>query len=134
MPKPGVYAQSAEFRAKWDRLIALRDDVKKVLEQARADKVIGASLEASVTLHCTGELAEFVRSVPQNELEDLLIVSQVKICEDDAGTKGEVEGLGVSVERVQGHKCERCWKYTSDVGSHPEHPTLCARCASVLED
>ena len=87
-----------------------------------------------MTLHCTGELAEFVRSVPQNELEDLLIVSQVKICEDDAGTKGEVEGLGVSVERVQGHKCERCWKYTSDVGSHPEHPTLCARCASVLED
>ena len=53
MPKAGQYAADDAFKAKWAQLIAVRDEVKKVLEQARAEKLIGASLEASVTLYCS---------------------------------------------------------------------------------
>ena len=51
MPSAGQYAASEEFKAKWARLIAVRDEVKKVLEQARAITTV-ASLEAAVTLYC----------------------------------------------------------------------------------
>lgn len=134
MPKAGVWSQDEAFRAKWSRIIALRDDVKKVLEQARADKVIGASLEAKVSLYCTPELAAFLNGIPRQELEDLLIVSQVEILEGEGGVKGEFQGLGVAAGRAEGEKCLRCWKYTGDVGSHPAHEGLCARCASILEE
>ncbi|MDZ7626912.1 MAG: zinc finger domain-containing protein [Parvularculaceae bacterium] len=29
-------------------------------------------------------------------------------------------------------KCQRCWRYTDDVGSHAEHPDACARCADAV--
>lgn len=134
MPTAGVWAQSDAFRAKWNEIIAIRDDVKKALEQARADKVIGASLEAKVTLHCSPEVASFLSCLAKQELEDLLIVSQVEILEGEGGVKGEFEGLGVAVSHAEGEKCLRCWKYTGDVGSHPAHEGLCARCASILEE
>ena len=51
MPEAKAAADEA-FTAKWDRIMAIRDDVKKVLEQARADKTIGSSLEACLTLYC----------------------------------------------------------------------------------
>lgn len=133
MPVSGKYVQDEAFTAKWNNIIAIRDDVKKALEQARADKVIGSSLEAKVTLHCTAELAQFLNAIPQAELEDLLIVSQTSIVEDNEGTKGELEGLGVSIVHAEGEKCIRCWKYDASVGSHEQHPCLCARCASIME-
>ena len=134
MSKPGVWTQGDAFNAKWNQIIAIRDDVKKVLEQARADKVIGSSLEANVTLHCTADVLAFIKAIPTHELEDLLIVSKVNVLEDDGGTKGEVEGLGVSAVRVEGEKCERCWKYSGDVGTHSQHSTLCVRCADILQE
>ena len=134
MAQPGVWAQDEVFRAKWARIIAVRNDVKKALEQARADKVIGASLEAKVTLYCTPETAQFVQSIPAAQWEDLLIVSQLEIRQGEGGAAGEVEGLGVGVCHAEGEKCLRCWKYTPDVGSDSQHPCLCARCAGVLQE
>lgn len=134
MPKAGVWAQNEAFRAKWNEIIAIRDDVKKALEQARADKIIGSSLEARLTLYCAPEVAAFLQAIPAHELEDLLIVSQVELRQGDGGVKGEFEGLGVTVSRAEGEKCLRCWKYTGDVGSHPAHEGLCARCAGILEE
>ncbi|MDD4851054.1 MAG: class I tRNA ligase family protein, partial [Gemmiger sp.] len=64
MPKPQPDTESADFRAKWDKILAVRDDVKKVLEQARADKTIGSSLEASLTLYCSPELYTFLNTIP----------------------------------------------------------------------
>ena len=64
-------AAGAEFTAKWDRIMAIRDDVKKVLEQARADKQIGSSLEAALTLYCNEELYHFLNAIPMDELADL---------------------------------------------------------------
>lgn len=121
-------AAGAEFTAKWDRIMAIRDDVKKVLEQARADKQIGSSLEAALTLYCNEELYHFLNAIPMDELADLFIVSQVSLEQGEGGVKGIVDGLGVHADHAAGAKCLRCWKYETTVGENG----LCPRCAKVL--
>ena len=128
MPEAKAAADEA-FEAKWDRIIAIRDDVKKVLEQARADKVIGSALEAGLTLYCSKEVYDFLNAIPMDELADLFIVSHVDLVEGEGGVKGLVEGLGVSAAHAAGNKCLRCWKYETTVGEDG----LCPRCAKVLK-
>ena len=122
-------AADEAFTAKWDRIMAIRDDVKKVLEQARADKVIGSALEAGLTLYCSKEVYDFLNAIPMDELADLFIVSHVDLVEGEGGVKGLVEGLGVSAAHAAGNKCLRCWKYETTVGEDG----LCPRCAKVLK-
>jgi isoleucyl-tRNA synthetase len=55
-------------------------------------------------------------------------VSQVEL------ERAEGDDLGVKVERAAGDKCERCWKYTMDVGSDPVFPTICAACAAAVHE
>ncbi len=127
---PEVTAPSDEaFTAKWDRIMAIRDDVKKALEQARADKKIGSSLEAAVKLYCSSELYDFLNAIPMDELADLMIVSHISLEQGEGGVKGLVDGLGVQVETAVGQKCLRCWKYHPAVGEEG----LCPRCAKVLK-
>ena len=127
MPEAGEAPDEA-FTAKWDKVMAVRDDVKKVLEQSRADKVIGSSLEACVTLYCSDAMYDFLNAIPMDELADLLIVSQVNLVKGEGGVKGTCEGLGVAAEHAHGAKCLRCWKYDDAVNEDG----LCPRCAKVL--
>ena len=99
--------------------------VKKHLEVAVKEKMIKASLEASVTLKASGKELEFIKSV-ENELAAAFIVSEVVIEEAD----GELQ---VTINKADGEKCERCWCFSKTVGENSEHPTLCARCAGVIE-
>jgi isoleucyl-tRNA synthetase len=131
IPKASGKADAA-FMAKWDRLIAVRDDVNKALELARAAKKIGKSLEAKVVLSCDGELYDFL-TAELAALPTLFIVSQVELAKGGKGEQaGAVEGLTVTVESADGHKCERCWSFSSTVSENDAHPTLCARCAAIV--
>ncbi len=125
MPEVIEIALDENFISNWDKIHELRDTVKKHLEGAVKEKMIKASLEASVTLKATGAELEFIRSV-ENELAAAFIVSEVVIEE------GEGE-LQVEVKKADGDKCERCWCYSKTVGKNAEHPTLCARCAEVIK-
>jgi isoleucyl-tRNA synthetase len=111
----------------WDRLMEVRNSVLKSLETARQEKFIGAPLEAKVRLSANGDvyplLQEYVRELPS-----LFIVSQVDV---QPGASGDVD---VTVERAEGVKCERCWKYTTDVGSDPDLPSICAACAEAVKE
>ena len=129
MPEAKAAADEA-FEAKWDRIMAIRDDVKKVLEQARADKVIGSALEAGLTLYCSKEVYDFLNAIPMDELADLFIVSHVDLVEGEGGVKGLVEGLGVSAAHAAGNKCLRCWKYETTVGEDG----LCPRCSHAVAE
>lgn len=122
------------FIARWDRIEAVRSDVQKALEEKRAENQIGKSLEAKVVLHAEGGLYEEMKAV-EALLPEIFICSQVELAADAAGIfRGEVEGLSITVLPAEGEKCERCWVYSKTVGEHAAHPTLCARCASVLEE
>ncbi len=113
--------------ADWDKLVPVRDQVLKALDTARDDKVIGSSLEAAVFLEAGGDLYDLLNKHAA-DLPTWFIVSHVEL------QQGQEPPLEVRVERARGDKCERCWKYKTDVGSNPEFPTVCAHCASVLPD
>ncbi len=125
MPTPVEISLDADFIANWDKIHDLRDTVKKQLEVAIKDKMIKSSLEASVTLAASGAEYEFIKSV-ENELAAAFIVSEVVVEQ----AEGELQ---VTVNKAQGEKCERCWAYSKTVGDNADHPTLCARCAAVIE-
>lgn len=134
MPKPtGVDADDA-FIAKWDRIHLIRDGVKKALELARTNKIIGASLDSKVQLFCTGELYDFVKSV-EEELTAVFIVSQVELTGEGKGefVSEELPELSITVSHADGDKCPRCWSYSNTVGSDPAHPEVCGRCAHALD-
>jgi isoleucyl-tRNA synthetase len=40
--------------------------------------------------------------------------------------------LPPSISKADGQKCERCWHWETDVGSNPEHPTICGRCVAAV--
>ena len=83
----------------------LRSDVKKALEIARTDKVIGASLEAELVLYCDGELYDFLNTV--KDLDDLFIVSKTTLCKQGTGAfTGEVAGLSIDAKKA-GEMCIR---------------------------
>jgi isoleucyl-tRNA synthetase len=111
----------------WDRLMEVRQDVLKSLEIARQEKFIGAPLEARIHLSANGDLYPLLEKYAA-DLPGLFIVSQVKL--EAAGG----DAMKVKVERAAGAKCERCWKYTTDTGSNPKYPTICAACAAAVEE
>jgi isoleucyl-tRNA synthetase len=112
----------------WTDLLPLRDQVLKALDSARQDKVIGASLEAAVTLTASGDLYQLLRKHAA-DLPAWFIVSQLDLLEGEPGAEP-----AVTAERARGDKCERCWKYKLNVGSVDAFPTVCADCAAVLRD
>lgn len=120
------------FIAKWDRIHEIRTDVQKALELARNEKVIGKPLEAKVTLYADGELADFLKSELES-LPEIFITSAVEIADGEGEFKGDVKGLSITVNKADGKKCERCWKFSDTVGQDSEHPTLCAHCAETMK-
>ena len=134
MPAPCALGADDGFLAKWDTIHAVRDDVNKALEQKRNAKEIGKSLEARVELYCKDTSLYSLLSSASKALPAVFIVSGVSVQSTGEGAfTGEVEGLSVTVLPAEGQKCERCWIYDESVGKNAAHPTLCERCASVLE-
>lgn len=133
MNKPfAEYALDDETMARWEGIVALRDDVNAVLEEARGAKLIGKPLEAKVELYAEGEQKAELEKMAEL-LKTLFIVSKVEVREGKEGTPCRShEGVFAKVAKAEGGKCERCWAFGDDVGSDPEHPTLCARCAAVV--
>lgn len=136
MPAPNkAYEFDDAKRQKWNRLLILRDEINRALEAARNEKTIGKPLEADVTVEF-GEDAYryFNEQFTEEALADLCIVSRLHLVSGEGVPESAEnrDGAKVTVTRVEGEQCERCWKYITSVGSNVKHPTLCARCASVV--
>lgn len=122
---------------KWSTIAKIRKDVNKYLEVARqgANKIIGNSLDAKVELY--SENAELTKFINENRelLELATIVSEVKIVntKDDTFVNGEENlELSIKVSHADGEKCERCWKYSTQLGTNSDHADLCPRCTGVM--
>jgi len=136
-PKANEKYDDDELEAKWDKILALRSDVSKVLEIARASKVIGHSLNAKVTVYAKGDAYNFVKAI-EKELVTIFIVSAFELdsydnAPTDAAIGEEFDSVKISVAVAPGEKCERCWMYSETVGKDHDHTTLCERCATVLK-
>lgn len=118
-----------ELTEKWDKIIKVKDIVAKELENARADKVIGHSLNAKVTIFAEGDQYKFLEE-NKELLQTVFIISALEIKQNER--KDEIK-LGVKVEQAPGEKCERCWMYSETVGEDKENPTICHRCSENLK-
>jgi len=120
--KPGAVALDAGETSKWNWLKQWRETLLPELEKARQAKIIGKALDAKI---------EIVIPEVQNQLSDqdllreLLNVSALKIKVGEA--------VSYSVSKADGQKCERCWHWENDIGSNPDHPTICGRCVEAVK-
>ena len=118
-----------DLTQKWNHILELKELVAKELELARAQKVIGHSLNAKITLFANDDEYKFLKE-NQELLTTIFIVSALEIKENERKDENKI---GVKVEVAEGEKCERCWKYTTEVGQNSEYPTLCHRCAEAIK-
>ncbi len=135
--------KNPELAASWQQLRQLRTDVNKVLEEARVAKTIGSSLEAKVLLYIVDEqLRSSVATLnaSQNgidELRYLFLTSQVDLLDSPETAQSlkynlQSDAWVLGVADADGHKCDRCWNYSTRVGEFTEHPLICERCVSAL--
>lgn len=113
------------IKSKMKTLFAVRKDVLKALEEARASQLIGKSLEAHVTLHVNDEIKAVMDEVLKNPAQ-WFIVSKVSFSDEELTA---YETVQVKVEKATGHVCPRCWNYTE--ADHEDG--VCDRCHHVLE-
>ncbi|MGC1245187.1 MAG: isoleucine--tRNA ligase, partial [Spirulinaceae cyanobacterium] len=138
-----------ELAQTWTTLREIRNEVNKVMEQARIEKKIGSSLEAKVLLYIADEelrnrLATFNPndSLGENRIDALrylLLASQVELLDNPkkaeaAKYNAQAEGMTIGIVNADGEKCDRCWNYSSQVGQITEHPTICERCDAALKE
>ncbi len=129
-PKLEEKYENIQIEEKWNHILELKEQVSKELEVARANKTIGHSLNAKVTLFANEEEYNFLVE-NQELLMSVLIVSDLQIQKNERKDENKI---GVKVEVAQGEKCERCWKYDTTVGEDKAHPTLCHKCSSVISN
>ncbi|MEI6125644.1 MAG: isoleucine--tRNA ligase [Pseudomonadota bacterium] len=129
-PAAAEELDDARLAEKWDTILKVRDIVLKQLENARVNKVIGNSLEASVRLEAPAKLHAFLEGIGE-ALADIFIVSRTQLVRKeqagDASLEKQLEDAVVTIARAEGNKCQRCWKYYTDGGQE-----VCGRCAEAL--
>jgi isoleucyl-tRNA synthetase len=124
-----------ELQGRWEQLIAVRNQVNGALEEKRQQKAIGSNLSARVLVSATGDVGTLLMRY-RDELATLFGVSQVEVQTQspDAGLSATGEAVQVVVERAEGIKCERCWRYVPEVSDSPEFKGLCERCVEALAE
>jgi isoleucyl-tRNA synthetase len=145
-PKETLQLVDHDLLRRWSRLRAIRDVVNVDLEHLRQQKIVGTSLEARVALRAWGTTATLLERY-REDLPMLLITSEVELLTDPqlpdelylANTEGTAwqepgGGLKITVGRVNGAKCERCWRYVRSVSTNGESEGLCERCIDSLSE
>jgi isoleucyl-tRNA synthetase len=148
-----------ELEKKWERLIAVRDEVNKALEIKRAEKFIGNSLEARVTVYPIDENDFTLLETYHGFLNTLFIVSQAELSSEGVKLVKEADSLEeaikileeqgtvapwmlesfqgeyvwVHVQRAEGEKCQRCWNWSTTVGEAEDAPDICLRCHNIVK-
>lgn len=122
-PEVNPKYENKELEEKWNKIIKLKEAVAKKLEEARAEKIIGHSLNAKVVISAEGEELKFLNA-NKDQLMTVFIVSGLEIKEGASEIKVEV---------AEGEKCERCWMYSTTVGEDKENPSICHRCSEALK-
>jgi isoleucyl-tRNA synthetase len=134
-----------DLAAKWLAIRDIRTEVNKVLEQARTAKAIGSSLEAKLLLYVANDhLRQILQQLNSafhcnhvDELRYLFLTSQVELLESadrlaDVKYAAQTDAIGIGIVDADGHKCDRCWNYSTHVGESVDHPLLCERCIPAI--
>jgi isoleucyl-tRNA synthetase len=127
MPEADKSIDWQKEEPKWEKLMKLRDEVLKELENLRKNEVIASNQESSVTISTDdAELIDVVEKFGLKNFAALCIASEIKL------NKQKAEKL-ITAQKSPHAKCARCWNYWPSVGKNPEQPELCERCAEVVK-
>ncbi|WP_342581131.1 isoleucine--tRNA ligase [Ureibacillus sp. FSL W7-1570] len=124
-----------ELKEKWSKVMDIRDEVLKALEEARNEKVIGKPLDAKVVVYTDDEEVLSLLNDEKVDFKQISLVSQFVVAgsrKDAPENAIALEKTSIAVEKADGEKCERCWSYSETVGQNEKHPTLCSRCAEIV--
>ncbi len=124
LEKMPVRDESIDFESeqgRWDELMAVRDEVLRVLEGLRQDQRIASNQEASVKIIAAEKQKQIVERFGLEDFAALCIVSEVSIEQGDE--------LKVEASKSEHGKCERCWNFWSSV----DESGLCRRCREVVQ-
>lgn len=133
-----------ELESPWLKLRELRNEVNKVMEKARSEKMIGSSLDAKVSLWTSDQAMEALlkeyltdSDFGIDELRYIFLASGVEIVEtreeiDKTNYQTQGNQILIGISPAEGEKCDRCWNYSLNVGKFSEHPAICERCYQVL--
>lgn len=114
------------LKAKWARIREVRANTAKEIEVLRAAGQVGSSLQAEINFHVNDADFEALESLGE-DLRFVTITSSAKVYRAASEVEQKI------LVSPSGHKkCERCWHYVTDVGSHAEHPTICWRCVDNI--
>jgi isoleucyl-tRNA synthetase len=111
-----------KLEEKWNKLLEIRSEVYRVIENARAEKLISHPLEARVEVSLDGNDFQLMKGM-EAQLPSIFIVSEFVVSEGNRD---------ITVKKAEGKKCDRCWMFLRSVGESHEHPGLCDRCVSVV--
>ena len=88
---------------KWSILKKIRDNCNISIEEKRAEKIIGSSLEAKIEVKLKSKLYEIAKNI---DFAELCITSEAQISEDQKIS----EDISVITFKAEGEKCPVCWK------------------------
>lgn len=129
-----TFTNEEELMDTWAAFMDFRDNVLKALEEARHSKLIGKSLEAKVTVYPNEQIRQLMTAVDA-DIAQLLIVSDFEVSKEVAPSEAvQFEDMAILVEKAEGETCNRCRSVRQDVGSDEKLPTLCGRCAHIVEE
>ena len=122
-----------DLAARWAKVRQVRRVILGALEVERREKRMRGSLEAAPQVFVTAEQAEALQGL---DLAEIAIVSAAELTVGEPPAEAfaipEIAGCGVLPTKSDAKRCERCWQHKHDVGSDPEHPDACGRCADAV--
>ncbi|WP_432787291.1 isoleucine--tRNA ligase [Oligella sp. MSHR50489EDL] len=119
-----------DLLAKWARILEIRAQLNKNLEDVRSAGKIGSALQAEVDVYASGQDYALLKSLG-DDLRFVFIVSRATLHQDATADADNAEPR-FEIAASDHVKCERCWHYREDVNQHPEHPGICGRCIENL--
>jgi isoleucyl-tRNA synthetase len=126
MPQVDKSIDTSPDEDKWTKLMAMRDDVLRVLEGLRKDKTIASNQQASVIIKTSdNDLIKLLEEFGIGQFASLCIVSEIILEKSEGDTK-------ITAGKSSHQKCARCWNFWPSVGKNSEHPDLCERCIKVV--
>jgi len=128
-----------ELESRWNYLLKIRSEMRKLLEKIRQEEGISSTSQASIILYASLPDVYDLLDRYIDDLEAIFMVSKVRLMPPDVPVpdgiweSDSIKGLAIEIRRATGEKCERCWIYSDTVGTNEQYPTLCYQCIAILE-
>jgi isoleucyl-tRNA synthetase len=120
-PEPMSQWNNPDLHHQFEKVLSVRSDAQKKLEELRAAKTIGSSLEARIQITATGDLLTALKAT--QDLREVLIVSDVELSEGE---------FSVAASKADGEKCVRCWVYSKEISHQDQTKGVCPKCVEAL--